>query len=173
MIKSYILSTLMCLVVYQSYSQSTICADFGQLVNENIPYAFEGFNSDLWGVKEMGDTINHQRYNIKFAGADYLYYLETEFNKYIKIYPFKSNSKDEVIDFYAKLKNQLDKCDHTYNSFANSPNGNLGIIYSHTIGIDRRFYNSTMNLYEHTVDDESNYWIEFIIVAPLEEELDK
>ncbi len=155
----------------QSQSFEGICVNLESLINGDIPRGFEGFKYELSGIEIMGDTAVYKKLPYPFAGTIETYFDHLGINKKFLVYPYASDNKDEAIQFYINLKGALESCPLVYNSFAMNFSTGIGILYAHTLNIDRRFYNSQLTLFEYHNADIDKYWIEYKITGPKTEEL--
>ena len=148
-------------------ASSDVCAQLDDLVNEVIPESFDGITFQSTTIDEVEDDEIYWKLEYPFLGKDYVYYTEAgDQNKRLLSYPLVNTDKDKALQFYIDLKQTFDGCDLVYTSFAGQPNPNIGLIATHTIGIDRRFYNSSMKLFQYVSDSISKYWIEYELTAP-------
>lgn len=146
---------------------SKICDQLDDLVNEVIPESFDEISFENVTINEVEDDKIYKKMDYPFLGKDYVYYTEEgEQNKRLLCYPLVNNERDKALQFYIELKQAFDVCDLVYTSFAGQPNPNIGLIATHTIGIDRRFYNSNIKLFQYVSDSTSKYWIEYEMIAP-------
>ncbi len=148
-------------------SATEICDQLDDLVNELIPESFDGISFQETTIEEVEDDRIYRKLEYPFLGKEYVYYSEVgEENKRLLCYPLVSSDKDAALQHYIKLKQAFDGCELVYTSFAGQPNPNIGLMATHTIGIDRRFYNSNMKLFQFISDSISKYWIEYELIAP-------
>ncbi len=146
---------------------SKVCNQLDDLVNQVIPAGFDEISFDDTTITEVEDDKVYKKMDYPFLGKDYVYYTEEgEQNKRLLCYPLVNTDKDKVLQFYIELKQAFDGCDLVYTSFAGQPNPNIGLIAIHTIGIDRRFYNSNIKLFQYVSNSTSKYWIEYELIAP-------
>jgi len=140
-------------------------------VNGDIPRGFTGVEFELSGIEIMGDTAVYKKMPYPFAGTSETYFDHLGINKRFLTYPYASSNKDEAIQFYINIKTALESCPIVFNSFAMDISTGIGILYAHTLSIDRRFYNSHLTLFEFHNADLDKYWIEYKIIGPKTEKL--
>ena len=155
----------------QSQSFEEFCVNLDSLVNGDIPRGFEGFKYELSGIEIMEDTAVYKKLQYPFAGMSENYFDHLGINKQFLVYPYASDNKEEAIQFYVDLKTALESCPLIFNSFAMDISTGIGILYAHTLSIDRRFYNSQLTLFEYHNADINKYWIEYKITGPKTEKI--
>ncbi len=144
-----------------------LCNQLDNLVNEVIPASFVNTSFENSTISEADDDKIYKKMDYSFLGMEYVYFTEVgELNKRLLCYPLVTTDKEKALKYYVELKQSFDGCDLVYTSFVQQANPNIGLIATHTIGIDRRFYNSNMKLYQYVSDSISKYWIEYELIAP-------
>jgi len=152
-----------------TFNSAGLCEQLDELVNEVIPESFEDISFEETTISEVEDDQEYKKMDYPYLGADYVYFTEDgELNKKLLCYPLVTSDRDEALNFYVDLKKSFDDCDLVYKSFAQQANPNIGLLAAQTIGIDRRFYNSNIRLFQYVSDSISKYWIEYELIAPKE-----
>ena len=150
-------------------AQSTMCDRLDELVNEHIPENFEDVSFENTTIAEVEDDKEYQKIDYPFLGADYVYFTDKdELNKKLLCYPLVSKDRDQALNTYIGLIESLGGCELVYTSVRQQPSTSIGMIAFHTLGIDRRFFNSNIRLFQYESDSVSRFWIEYEIIAPKE-----
>lgn len=169
--RSYFLLTLIQILTLSSafaqIDSSKLCGQLDDLVNEAIPNSFKDISFVNGTITEIEDDKEYKRMDYSFINKEYVYFTEEgEINKKLLTYPLVTTDKEEAANYYVALKQAFDGCELVYTSFAQQASPSIGLIAAHTIGIDRRFYNSQMKLFQYESDSVTNFWIEYELIAP-------
>ena len=157
---------LLPLLGFTQVSQS-LCSDLETLVDELIPEDFPNISYETSTIVEVSGSQEFRRLNYSFLGVEKTYYdPETKANKRFLAYPFVGIDKETAAKLYLEIVQSFGDCELVYTSFAATPNPNIGMLATHTIGIDRRFFNSNISLFQYASSDSSRYWIEYELTAP-------